>query len=106
MSHSDKSAMPFLARLRGLFGRRSRALAVGVFLMGGALSGMPIRPEEIEEHMRSMSKAKIVQLLELEQEPPGDLPKGRRILRLRVEGGCGRCSVREVEREAEKVAGE
>jgi hypothetical protein len=81
MSHSDKSAIPFLARLRGLFGRRSRALALGVFLMGGALSGMPIRPEEIEEHMRSMSKAKIVQLLEHEQEPPGDLPEegGRRL---------------------------
>lgn len=72
MSYCDDSAKSFLARLRGLFGRRSRALCVGVFLLGGALSGMPIRPEEIEEHMRSMCKAKIVQLLEQEQQPPGD----------------------------------
>jgi hypothetical protein len=75
MSSCDDSARSVLARLRGLFGRRSRTLAVGVFLLGGALSGTPIRPEEIEEHMRSMSKAKIVQVLEREQQPPGDPPK-------------------------------
>lgn len=74
MSYSDESAKSFLARLRGLFGRRSRAMAVGVLLLGGALGGVPIRPEEIEEHMRSMSKAKIVQLLEHAQEPSGDPP--------------------------------
>ena len=81
MSYSDISAKTFLARLRGLLGCRSRALAVGVFLLGGALTGMPIRPGEIEEHMRSMSKAKILQLLEHEQEPSGDPPEesGRRL---------------------------
>jgi hypothetical protein len=35
---------------------------------------MPIRPEEIEEHMRSISKARIVQVLENKQLPPGDPP--------------------------------
>lgn len=70
----DDSAKFFLVRLRGLFGRRSRTLTASVFLLGGTLSGMPIRPEDIEEHMHSMSKAKIVQVLERKQQPPGDPP--------------------------------
>jgi len=71
MSCCDDSVKSFLTRLRGLFGRSSRALAVGVFLL---LSGMPIRPEELKEHMQYTSKAKIVQILECEQQPPGDPP--------------------------------
>lgn len=74
MSNGDDPAKSLLARLRALLGRRSRALAVGVFLLGGALSGMPIRPEEIEEQMRSMSEAKIVLILGSEQQPPADPP--------------------------------
>lgn len=35
---------------------------------------MPILPEEIEEHLRSMSRAKMVQLPEQEQQPAGDPP--------------------------------
>lgn len=35
---------------------------------------MPIRPEEIEEHMCSMSKAKVIQILEQEHRPSGDPP--------------------------------
>lgn len=62
------------ARFRGLFGHRTRALCLGACLLGGALSGIPIRPEEIEEHMRSMSRAKIVQVLEHEQQRPSDPP--------------------------------
>jgi len=69
MSSCDDCVKSFLARLRGLVGRRSRALAVRVFLL---LSGMPIRPEEVEEHMQCMSKARIVQTLEREQQRPGD----------------------------------
>jgi hypothetical protein len=71
MSSCDDCARSFFARLRALFGRRSRALAVGVFLL---LSPIPIRPEEIEEHMHCMSKARMVQILERDQQPPGDPP--------------------------------
>ena len=74
MSVSNGSGKSFLARFRGLLGHRSRALCIGVFLIGGALGGMPIRPEEIEEHMRSMSRAKIVQVLENEQQRSSGLP--------------------------------
>ena len=38
------------------------------------MSGMPIPPEEIEERMRMMSKTRIAQVLEHEQEPSGDPP--------------------------------
>lgn len=61
----------FLARLRGMFGRRSRALAACILLL---VSGSPIRPEEIEEHMRNMSKAKIVQAIEHQKQHSGDPP--------------------------------
>jgi hypothetical protein len=53
-----------------MFGRRSRALAACVLLV----SGSPIRPEEIEEHMRNMSKAKIVQAIEHQKQHSGDPP--------------------------------
>jgi len=71
MSDYDHSGKSLLARFRSLFGRRSRALCVGAFLGGGALMGMPIKPEEIEEHMRDMSRTRIVQIVEREQELPG-----------------------------------
>lgn len=74
MSDRDQSERSILARFRGLLGHRSRALCLGVFLAGSALGGMPIRPEEIEEHMSMMSKAKIVQILEQERIPSGDPP--------------------------------
>jgi hypothetical protein len=45
-----------------------------MFLVGGALVGMPIRPEEIEAHMRNMIEAEIVQILEDETRPAGDPP--------------------------------
>ncbi len=82
MSCCDRPRRSLLARFRGLLGNRSRALCIGAFLIGGALGGMPIRPEEIEEHMRSMSKAKIVQLLENEQ-PSGDPPNREGVIRLK-----------------------
>jgi hypothetical protein len=71
----DRSGIPFLARFRRLLGHRTRALFVGAFLIGGALGGMPIRPEEIEEHMRGMSKAEVVQFLENKHQPSGDPPE-------------------------------
>jgi len=74
MSFNGDSGKSRIVRFRGLFGHRSRALCVGVFLLGGALSGMPISPEEIEEHMRSMSTARIVQVCEVEQRHPSDIP--------------------------------
>ena len=75
MSDCDQPSKSLLARFRGLLGRRSRALCIGAFLVGGAFGGMPIRPEEIEEHMSSMSKAKVVQVLEQERRPSGDPPE-------------------------------
>ncbi|MBV8896879.1 MAG: hypothetical protein JO051_10245 [Acidobacteriaceae bacterium] len=74
MSDCDQPSKPLLARFRGLLGRRSRAVCLGALLVGGAFGGMPIRPEEIEEHMSSMSKAQIVQVLEQEHTPDGDPP--------------------------------
>lgn len=75
--------MSFCRRLEGslqvrffsLVNHRARTLLLGLFLMGGALIGMPIKPEEIEEQMRAMSSAKSVQLLEQEQQPSGDPPE-------------------------------
>lgn len=83
MSDFDRSGRSLLARFRGLLGQRSRALCIGVFLIGGAFGGMPIRPEEIEEHMRMMSQAKQVQILENEQAS-GDPPGSEDEFRLRV----------------------
>lgn len=83
MACCDVSERPLLARIRGLFGKRTRALCAGAFLILGALSCMPIRPEEIEEHMRSMGKAKVVQLLENEQAS-GDPPEREDEIRVRV----------------------
>ncbi len=71
MSRFYGRAASYAVRLRGLFGRRSRALALGVFLL---LSPVPIRPEEVKEHMQCMSKARMVQVIEREQQPPGDPP--------------------------------
>lgn len=47
-------------------------------------TGVPIPPEEIEQHMQSMSNAKIAQVLEREQQPGGDPPAEGEI-RLRSE---------------------
>jgi hypothetical protein len=47
-----------------LLNRRSRALALPIFLVAGALGGLPIRPEEIEEQWRGQSKSEMVQILE------------------------------------------
>jgi hypothetical protein len=73
-SCDNESAKSVLARLRGLFDGQPRTLALGVILLAGALSVVPIRPEEIEKHMQSMSKATVVQILERKQQPPGDPP--------------------------------
>jgi len=80
----DHSRGSLLTRFRGLLGHRSRALCVGAFLIGGALGGMPIRPEEIEEHMRRISKAKVVQILEQEHRPSGDPPDNEGEIRAEV----------------------
>lgn len=45
---------------------------------------MPIRPEEIEEHMRRISKAKVVQILEQEHRPSGDPPDNEGEIRAEV----------------------
>jgi len=82
MPYCHGARRPLLARVRGLLGRRARALCLGALLIGGALSGMPIRPEEIEEQMRSMSKAEIVQLLENDQSS-GDPPDSKDEIHLR-----------------------
>ena len=66
--------MSLLARFRGLLGHRTRALILNVFLVVAASGGAPIRPEEIEEHMRAMSKVKTAQMLEREKRPSGDPP--------------------------------
>ncbi len=55
-----------IASARKLFSRRSRALVAGVLLL---LGGLPFRPEEIKEHMHTMSKAEIIQALERDQQP-------------------------------------
>jgi hypothetical protein len=47
-----------------LLNRRARTLALGIFLVVGALGGMPIRPEEIEEQLQGQSKSEMVQILE------------------------------------------
>lgn len=86
MSHCDRAGRSLLARFRGLLGRRSRALCVGAFLIGGALGGMPIRPEEIEEHLRSSAQAKLVQILENNQ-PSGEPPNSERVRVLSDGGG-------------------
>lgn len=57
---------------------RARTLLLGVFLVGCAIGGMPIRPDEIEQHMRTMSQAEVVQVLEEGTQfrvdpPPADL---------------------------------
>jgi hypothetical protein len=44
--------------------RRARVPALGIFLVMGAIGGMPIRPEEIEEQWRGQSKSEMVQVLE------------------------------------------
>jgi hypothetical protein len=75
MSFVIAAGPSLLAKIRGLLGLRARALFLGVCLGVGALSGMPIRPEEIEKHMRCMSKAEVVQLLENERQPSGDPPE-------------------------------
>ena len=51
-----------------------RVLLLGMFLVGGSLIGMPCRPEEIEKHMRSMSEAEVVQILEDESQASGEPP--------------------------------
>jgi hypothetical protein len=71
MFSCDHSAQPLRARLRNLFGRRLPAVAAAVLLL---TSGMPIPPEEMEERMRMMSKIRIAQVLEHEQQPSGDPP--------------------------------
>ena len=51
-----------------------RILLLGIFLSGGVLLGMPICSQEIEEHMRSMADAEVVQVLEEENQPSGEPP--------------------------------
>ncbi|HEY3456816.1 MAG TPA: hypothetical protein VGK64_19715 [Bryobacteraceae bacterium] len=51
-----------------------RILLLGMFLAGGALLGMPLRPQEIEAHMQSMANAEMVQILEEENQASGDPP--------------------------------
>lgn len=70
----NDSPKSFFALLRGLFRGRLRTVALGVCLLAGAMSGVPIPPEEIERHMQNMSKAKIAQVLEREHQPGGDPP--------------------------------
>ncbi len=59
----------------GFFTRRARALALGLFLSVGAYCGLPLRPEEIEQQWQSQTKAEVLQVLEEENQPPGDPPK-------------------------------
>ena len=54
--------------------QKFRTLFLGVFLIGAALGGMPIQPEEIEEQLRSASKSEAVQMLESKGESAGDAP--------------------------------
>jgi hypothetical protein len=56
--------MRFLEKLRSLFKSRARTCALGVVLLAGVLGGVPMTPEEIEDHMRIMSQAEIVLVLE------------------------------------------
>lgn len=53
--------------------RRLRTLFLGLPLLLGALSGMAMRPEEIEELMHSMNQQKIVVTIDDESEN-GDEP--------------------------------
>jgi hypothetical protein len=53
------------------FGRRLRVVAACLLLL---VSGAPIRPDEIEEQLSSMSKARVAQVLEHEGQPCGDPP--------------------------------
>ena len=49
-------------------------LLLGMFLASGALLGMPLRPQEIEEHMQMMANAEMVQILEEENRTSGEPP--------------------------------
>lgn len=46
------------------FKHRLRTLLMCIPLLFGALGGMPMRPEEIEELMRTMNQQKIVMVVE------------------------------------------
>ena len=51
-----------------------RTMLLGVFLMGAAFGGMPIRPEEIEAHLQSASRSQAVQMLEARSQKGDDPP--------------------------------
>jgi hypothetical protein len=68
-----------LSRCRPLLSLRVRTLLLGVFLIGGALGGMPFRPEEIEDQMQNMSEPELVQILEDESRSEGDPAYGTEV---------------------------
>jgi hypothetical protein len=55
-----------------------RTLLCCVVLECGALAGVPMRPEEIVELMRTLNSPKIAQT-NPEENPSGDRPKPRRL---------------------------
>jgi len=55
-------------------GRFSR-LFLCVFLQFGALAGLPMRPEQIEELMRMLSQPKLAHVLPDESERDGPPPR-------------------------------
>jgi hypothetical protein len=60
--------MRFLEKLRSLFHSRARTCALGVVLLAGVFGGVPMTPQEIEDHMRITSQAEIVLGLEDEDQ--------------------------------------
>jgi hypothetical protein len=54
-----------VSSLRKMLGK----LFIFAFLEIGALAGMPITPEQIEELMNLMNRTKVVQVLKTENDP-------------------------------------
>ncbi len=60
--------MALLALFRRGMSERLRKLTLGFILLGGALGGMPMRPEEIEELLNKMNETTIFVLAEREDD--------------------------------------
>ncbi len=58
------------------FAKRLRSVFVCAFLQFGALLGIPMRPEEIQELMRQMSAPKLAHVLPSEEQAGDDPPDG------------------------------
>ncbi len=65
--------MSLLALIRRGVNARLRKLMLGFVLLGGALGGMAMRPDEIEELLWKMNETKLVTMRE-QQDETGNEP--------------------------------